>query len=79
VRGLARLLDRSGEAIGDHHVVSGCLTVGKRLEYHIVTALGERRPIPRAVERDEGTSPIGLGKLLPVMERESIGRPVRGK
>ena len=40
VRGLTRFFHRSGEAVGEDHILPGGLAVSERLEHHVVAAWG---------------------------------------
>ena len=79
VRRPARSLERTGEAVGEDHVWPCGLTIREWLEHHVVAALGERRPVPRAVEGDERPAPVGRRELLTIIEHEVVGRPVGGE
>ena len=64
VRGLAGLFYGAGEAISENNVRARSLAISKRLEHHVVTPLWEWCAIPRTVEGDERTSPVGNRELI---------------
>src|SRR2546422_9923585 len=64
------------EAVRELPVAAPRLAVLEGPERDAVTRLGERRAVPRAMERDERAAPIVLGELAARVERQAIGRPV---
>src|SRR3989442_1803546 len=67
------------ESIRERLICPNRLTVLERHEHDAVAGLGQRRPVPGAVERHEGPRAIPRGKLGPAVERQPIRRPVRRK
>src|SRR6187402_2834301 len=59
-----RCLFRSGEAVGEDHVVTRGLAVGHGLVHHVVATLRRRRAIPGTMEGDEGATAPGVRELL---------------
>src|SRR6266571_6962898 len=51
------------EAVRERFVTADRLTVLEGHEHHAVPSLGERRTVPRAVERDERAAAIALREL----------------
>ncbi len=79
MRRLPGLLDGAGEAVGEHDERTRWLAVVERLEHDIVAFLRKRRPVPRAMEGDEGAALVGVRELHAVVYLEIVGRPVRRK
>src|SRR5947199_4215863 len=64
------------EAVRERLIAPHRLAVLEGHERDAVPRLGERRPVPRAMERDERAAPIVLGELSARVERQAIGRPM---
>src|SRR3989442_7788350 len=67
------------EAVGERLGRPQGLPVLERDERDAVALLRQRRPVPRAVERDERAAAVAGGGLRARVEHESIWRPVRGE
>src|SRR6266446_1730072 len=77
--GLTWVFGCPSEAIREDHVAPRRFPVRKRLEYDTVAVLREGRPVPRTVEGYERSATIGGWKLLSLVEREIVGRPMTRK
>src|SRR5207249_753446 len=64
------------EAVRERLIAPHRLAVLEGHERDAVTRLGERRAVPRAMERDERAAAIALRELRPRVERQAIGRPM---
>ena len=58
-----RLLCDAGKTVGERFVLRAWYPAGNRHKTHAITILWFRRAIPRAVERNEHTASIVIGKL----------------
>ena len=76
MRGSTRILVFAREPIGKDDVIARSLAIRQRLENDIVSALRSGRPVPRAVEGDEGTPLVCLRELRALVDLEIVGRPV---
>src|ERR1700733_11650682 len=76
---LARRLHRPRKSVGKYLALAGRMTTRQSLEHDVVTGLRIGCPIPRPVEGDEDTFAIASRKLLLVVQRHSIRRPMCGK
>src|SRR5215472_14008277 len=77
--GAARLLDRSGKAVGENNAVPRRTLRRERLEHNVVTALGVRCAVPRAVEGNESAIVVARGEARAGVDHDIVRRPVRWK
>lgn len=73
----ARLLVGARKSVRKHNVVPCGAAVGERLKDDGVAGLSGWCAIPRAMKRDEGTSPIRVWKLLRLVDHQVVRSPVR--
>src|SRR5207247_10465376 len=64
------------EAVRERLIAPHRLAVLEGHERDAVTRLGERRAVPRAMERDERAAAIALRDLRLRLDRPAIGRPM---
>src|SRR3954454_19239543 len=79
MRCLTRFFNCTCETISEDHEWARGLAIRQRLEHHIVAALGERRTVPRAMERDERAALVGRRKLMSVIKQQVVWRPMTWK
>src|SRR6266576_4221656 len=67
------------EPVGERLVAARRRAVRERYEHDAVPSLGQRRAIPRAVERDESAAPVARRELVTRVEQQTVRRPVAGE